>query len=83
MLFKGVGKSGRDEIKCTEVQMGTKNDTCPTSASPVSEFHTFLLEMRTMVSKREGPCTVAVVQKYYLDFFLSTQRLVQTIYFYY
>lgn len=32
MLFKGVGKSGKDEIKSTGIQRGTENGACPTSA---------------------------------------------------
>lgn len=36
-VIKGVGKFGREEIKCTEIQTDTKNHTRPTS-TPVSEF---------------------------------------------
>lgn len=71
MLFKGVGKSGRDEIKSTGIQRGTENDACPTSAFSCSgvligrvDFHAFHFEMRSVECKRKDSFTVYVIPFY-------------------
>lgn len=55
MLFKGVGKSGKDEIKSTGIQRGTENGACPTSGFSCSgvligrvDFHALHFEMRSV-----------------------------------
>lgn len=60
MLFKGVGKSGKDKIKSTGIQRAMENGACPTSAFSCSgvligrvDFHALYFEMRSVECKRK------------------------------